>query len=353
MLHLETPFVARMGMYLINFAQKNRYLWNCSCPVCGDFSNTTKKKKARFYFYRPGNANHLNVKCHKCGYSTSMGNFMKHHFPDLYKEFVVTRYQETAKSHIPHKNIQEVLEFKPSVKTMELMGKNDNKLTDSNVDKLKPCENLKDSHPVAKLLIKRKIPRDKWNLLYYVTQFKKYTNSVLPGKFKDTGNDHPRLIIPFFNEHGKMFAFQGRAFGDEQPKYITIKLDDSERIYGLDRIDPHKPVYAVEGPIDSLFLPNCIAVSGSNFDCDTVRALKSAITLIPDNEPRSKEIVKLIKKHIDLGYKVCMLPHSITTKDINEHVQSGLSTQELCDIIDKHTYQGAAAQLHFANWKLV
>jgi hypothetical protein len=346
MLHTELPFVTRAGFRLENFAQKNSYLWNCSCPICGDLSSTTNRKKKRFYIYRPGAANHLNAKCHKCGYSTSFGSFLKQQFPDLFKEFVLEQYHSTSKAHVPHKNLNEILDLQPSKKYQQLI--------DKNTEGLKPCATLKPTHPVAKFLSKRQIPQDKWELLYYTTQFMKYTNGVVPGKFPDTKDDHPRLVIPFLDEHGKMYAYQGRAFGDEQPRYYTMKLDDRERIYGLDRLDTKfKKVYAVEGPLDSLFLPNCIAVSGSNFDCETVRALKSIITLIPDNEPRSKEIVKLIKKHIDLGYKVCMLPHSITSKDINEMILSGITSENLIELIDKNTFQGAAAQIRFAQWKMI
>jgi hypothetical protein len=109
----------------------------------------------------------------------------------------------------------------------------------------------------------------------------------------------------------------------------------------------------VEGAIDSLFIPNCIAVSGSNFDSDTTRALKSKLVLVPDNEPRSREICKLILKHIKLGYKVCMLPHSIKTKDINEHIQSGLTATEVQQLIDANTFEGIEAVLKFTHWKLV
>jgi len=42
------------------------------------------------------------------------------------------------------------------------------------------------------------------------------------------------LVIPFFDEDNNFFCFQGRAFGEENPKYITLKLDpDKNKIYGL------------------------------------------------------------------------------------------------------------------------
>lgn len=346
MLHTELPFVNRLSPYLENFKHKNQYLWNFSCPVCGDLSKG--RKKIRGYIYRPGNANHLNVKCHHCGYSASFGSFLKLQFPALFKEFVFTQYQETSKSHVPHANFAGSLNLTSVPMQKEVL------VTDARIDTLKCCGDLLSTHPVAKFLAKRKLPKDKWDLIYYTTHFKKYTNSLIKGKIPDDVEEHPRLIIPYFDIHGRMFAYSARAFDKREPRYYTIKLDDNERIYGLDRIDYKlNKVYAVEGQLDSLFLPNAIAVSGSNFDCETVRALKSVITLIPDNEPRSREIMKLVLKHIKMGYRVCMLPHSIKTKDINEHILNGMSIDDVVKMIDENTFQGAEALLKFAHWKLV
>ena len=67
-------------------------------------------------------------------------------------------------------------------------------------------------------------------------------NKVKPNTYKIT-KDHPRLIIPFYDTTGKIFAFQGRAFGKEQPKYLTIKLDENkQKVYGLDKVN-FQPIY--------------------------------------------------------------------------------------------------------------
>lgn len=340
MLYQESTFVTRISPYVLNFKQKKPYLWGLSCPICGDISKG--RQKIRGYIYRPGTSDHLNYKCHHCGASMSFGTFLKTKFPDLYKEFVYSRYEMTSKAHVPHKN------FPDMVKTEAYP------LTDSCIDKLKPCAGLADTHPIAKYLNKRMIPREKWNDIYYTLEFMNYTNSVVPGKFKKIENDHPRLVLPYFTEHGKMFAFVARAFGKEEPKYYTIKIDeDKERIYGLNKVDYSKKIYAVEGPIDSLLIPNAIAVSGSSFDTPTMQALKSVVTIVGDNEPRSREIVKILKKNIDLGYNVCMLPHTVKEKDINELILSGMSSNEIVELIDANTYQGVKAKLKFVEWKLV
>ena len=38
------------------------------------------------------------------------------------------------------------------------------------------------------------------------------------------------------------------------------------KIYGFDEIDHEKPIYIVEGPFDSTFLENSIAMVGSDID---------------------------------------------------------------------------------------
>ena len=157
------------------------------------------------------------------------------------------------------------------------------------------------------------------------------TNSVTPKFVEPIVDEHPRMIIPYFTSAGKCFAFQARAYGKEEPKYYTIKVDETEeKIYGLDRIDFGRRVYVVEGPIDSLFLPNAIAVSGSSFDTPTIRRLLANATIVMDNEPRNKEIVKQLEKYIELGYSVCMFPDTVTQKDINEMIlHGGMSPEEI------------------------
>ena len=98
-----------------------------------------------------------------------------------------------------------------------------------------------------------------------------------------------------------MFALQGRAFGDENPKYITIKLQDKDKIFGLDRVDWKKTVYVCEGSLDSLFVENCIATAQSD-----LRIPHNDAVLIPDNEPRNREVVKQIRKYIEEDYAVVL-----------------------------------------------
>ena len=188
--------------------------------------------------------------------------------------------------------------------------------------------------------------------MFFATKFYKWVNTIIPNKFPSLVGDHPRLVIPFFDENNELFCFQGRSFGNEQPKYITFKLDpDRNKIYGLNRVDKSKPIYVVEGPIDSLFLDNCLAVAGSsNFAKDIP---KENTTIVFDNERRNKEILIQIEQIIDKGYNVVLWPDDVKEKDINDMILSGKTKEEVQTIIKNNTYQGNMAKIRFSKWRKI
>jgi transcription elongation factor Elf1 len=337
-LFVDVKYADMLGPRLRNYKRKGDFLWNFSCPVCGD--SKTNKSKARGYIYKVKTG--LFVKCHKCGYSTNLGNLVKYLDPVMYQEYVLENYKESGAPRSHHKDTS--IAIPAIIKTPEL--------TVSILDPIKRLDSLPLDHPAVKYVLKRKIPSRFLSLLYYAPRFKAYVNWVVPGKFRDLQDEHPRLIIPYFNRHGKCFAFQGRAFGKEDPKYYTIKVDDTEeKVFGLDRVNFAKRIFITEGPLDSLFIPNAIAVSGSSFTTPTIESLKTNCTVIYDNEPRSKELTNLIKKTIDAGFSVCMWPEVIVEKDINEMILAGRTSEEILEIIKQNTYTGVEAQLRFASWR--
>lgn len=341
MLYIDAKYAAIVGSRLRNFKQKKDYLWNYSCPVCGD--SAKNKLKARGFIYRKGND--LFVKCYNCGHGTNLGNLIKYVDSTLYDEYVLERYKGGASKHNAHKDIEQTsVNLTPS----KLEWKDDV------LDGLKRLDMLDEEHPAVQYLIDRKIPRDRWELLYFAPKFKAYTNSVSPKFQEPIEGEHPRMIIPYFKPNGKCFAFQGRAYGNEEPKYYTIKVDETEeKIYGMDRVDYSKRIFVVEGPIDSLFLPNAVAVSGASFDTPTIRQLLTNATIVMDNEPRNKDIVKQLAKYIDLGYNVCMFPDIIQEKDINDMILAGRSPAEILETINTNTFSGIEAKLKFSTWKKI
>ena len=331
--YLEQKYILLLSPQLTLFKKKSNSLFNFRCPYCGD--SQKNKSKARGYIFPKGNS--YIYKCHNCSVSTSAVKLIKYVDEKLYNQFVTEKYRED-KTH------KESPAEKLST-TLKQMFKDSN----SKLRSLKKVSQLEDNHPARQFVLKRNIPFNKHYKIFYAPQFYKWVNTVVENKFSSIQKDHPRLIIPFYTKEGDMFAFQGRALNNENPKYITIKVDESKnKIYGLDDIDWSKRVYVVEGPIDSLFLDNCIATAQSD-----LRVNGDDVVLIPDNEPRNNEVVKQVKSYIDGNYNVVIWPSDIKEKDINEMVLSGKTERDIKDIIARNTFNGLLARTKLSEWKRV
>ena len=96
-----------------------------------------------------------------------------------------------------------------------------------------------------------------------VGQFKFYV--ATSGKYRG------RLIIPFINRNGKLFYFQGRALGNEQPKYLNCKnLKSSQVLYPFD-YGSQEPLYVTEGVFDCLSLQAVGLNATTTLSCFTSR----------------------------------------------------------------------------------
>ena len=212
---------------------------------------------------------------------------------------------------------------------------------------LEKISSLNISHPAREYLEQRGI-KD-LDYFYYCPKFKAWTNEQKK-MFDNLRQDSPRIIIPFRDKEGNLFGYQGRSLAPKAKlRYITIMLDEEQpKIFGLDRIKDDKPVYIVEGPFDSTFLENSVAMAGSDADVRTFGW--SNYIWIFDNEPRNREIVNRISKVIDRGDKVVIWPNKIQQKDINDMVLAGHDVQKL---VDSNVYQGLTATLKFNDWKKV
>jgi hypothetical protein len=182
---------------------------------------------------------------------------------------------------------------------------------------------------------------------YYAEHFKEFVNSI-KHTFDDTRYEEERIIIPLYYEKN-LIGFQGRSINPNPIKYITVMInDDSPKIYGLDNIRKDATVYITEGPFDSTFIRNSIAMCGADANVD--RWGVSNPVWIYDNEPRNSEIVGRIGRTIDNGDSVVIWPNGIDDKDINDMVMSGLDVQS---VIESNTYSGLEAKLKFNTWKKI
>ena len=327
--YIDVKYVNIISPFLQQFKKKGDFLWNFRCPYCGDSQKS--RTKARGFVYRK--KNDLFYKCHNCGVGTTLGKLIEYMDSKTYKDYIMERYKSGVKT------VNKEPEFKfnePVFRSKDVCST------------LNSLEELQDDHPARKIIDRRNLPISSYKDLFLCPEFYKFTNRLIPNKFPSLDGDHPRLLIPFRDEEGEVFAYQGRAFGNEKPKYLTIKLQERDKIFGLDKIDKRKEVLVVEGPLDSLFLDNCIAVAGAdvpNLDCD--------FTVVFDNEPRNKELLKQVEKAINRGHKICLWPEGMEYKDINDMILGGYTKEEIHDLIKHNTYQGTTATLWFTKWRKI
>jgi DNA primase len=345
MLWIDVKYANMISNRLGRYSLKNNkpFLANFRCHYCGD--SAKNKGKTRGYLIEKGGADFLIYFCHNCGKSTAFGRALKEIDPILYQEYTLEKLRETGS------NREVSTTFQPDIGSF---AKRRFEKFDA-LKALKKISQLPVDHPARKYVEKRKIPSNLHYKLYYSPKYMAWVNTIVPDKFSEDAlkKDEPRLVIPFIDADGRVFAFQGRSFDPKSKlRYITIVLDDSlPRIYGLDSMDRTKDVIVVEGPIDATMIDNCVALAGGdNSDIDRVVSKDRAIFLF-DNEPRNPDTIRRIEKAIDAGYRVSIFPESIAEKDPNEMIMKGMDREELSGIIFRNTYSGLAAKLRLAEWK--
>ena len=321
---VDSKFIGLVSSRLTKFKKVKPNLYNFRCPICGD--SQKHKNKARGYLY--GIKANVNYRCHNCGASMSFSNFLKDMDIVLHKQYVMEKFKDgfagvkgASAIEEPKFNF-EAPQFKPKL------------------DLPKASAN-----PAAKLYLEnRKLDPTKF---YYTDRFKQWTNT-LKSTFEDVRYDEPRIIIPLIYLN-TVVGFQGRSLGPSKVKYITVMInDDAPKIYGLDQIRRGTPVYITEGPFDSTFIRNSIAMCGS--DGDVGKWDISDTIWVYDNEPRNREIVRRISDTIDRGEKVVIWPLSILEKDINDMVLAGHDVQS---VVESNVYHGLKAKLQFNTWKRI
>ncbi|MCX8008302.1 MAG: hypothetical protein N3A54_01215 [Patescibacteria group bacterium] len=322
-------------------------LYNFRCPFCGD----SKKNpyKARGYFFEIPDKNTMGYKCHNCGVAYTFLGFLKRFDEELYRSVVIKKYDENRSDPKPEE---------PSVViTKDPLIEKSAGIPFSHLNNAKALsmKSLPDYHAAKIFCQKRKLPLEELQYLFFAEKFFDFVKYVKPDYERTLKND-PRIIIPFMDRDRQVHWVQGRGIvlGKDDVKYITVPINQSfPKIYGLHK-NPEKfdAIFVLEGPFDSMFFQNAVAVAGSD--------LKAAINYFPnknlvfvyDNEPKNKEICKKMKRIIKEGHKICIWPKELLKygKDVNDLIVNGIPPQEICLIIEKNTFSGFEAEIQFSLW---
>lgn len=336
---LDEKYVNLLSFRLERFKKLNKSQYNFRCPLCGD--SRKSKTKARGYVFE--HKGHFWYKCHNCNRSMRFKYLLKEIDQPLFEAYSMESLKEMGGE-------------KPVVKFEHQIEKFDRRRKDKfePLKVLKKISQLPENHPAKRYIVDRKIPSETHYFIYWCPKFFTWVNHYIPGKFSEERmkHDEGRIVLPFIDQNGYVTGATGRSLTPDGLRYITVKFqEDSPKAFGLERVDFDKEVIVVEGPIDSLFLPNCIALAGSSSDLSSL-PLKRDTIFVFDNEPRNKDICRQIESYIDAGKRVCIF-EGVNYKDINEMVMAGMTRKNILDLIHNSTHHGLAAKLAFNRWKKI
>ena len=317
---VDSKFIGLISSRLEKFKRVKPNLYNFRCPICGDSKKNKSKTRGYLYVVKAN----TNFRCHNCGASMSLNNFLKQVDPAVHKQYTLEKFKS---GHTGRNFVADEPTFtfeEPKFKT---------KLS------IPPCSEVQRGR---EYLEKRRLDPEKF---YWAEDFTGFINSIKP-TFGSNVPKESRIIIPlYYNKN--LIGVQGRSVLPNSVKYITtIFYDDAPKIYGLDNIRRDAPVFVTEGPFDSTFLLNSIAMCGADGDVGNWGV--STPVWVYDNEPRNKEITTRISNTIDRGESVVIFPNNVREKDINDMVLAGHDVQNM---VESNTYKGLEAKLKFNNWK--
>ncbi len=198
---VDSKYIGLVSSRLQKFKRVKQDLYNFRCPICGD--SQKNKNKARGYMYVV--KNNTNFKCHNCGASLSLNNFLKKVDSTLHKQYTLEKFKE---GHAGGRNFvveEPVFEFKKPVFKKKL---NLPKATENEV--------------ARNYLVRRKLDPEKF---YFTDKFKEWTNTQKQ-TFDSTYGDDARIIIPMYDQEKNLIGYQGRALDSSPNKYITIMIQE-------------------------------------------------------------------------------------------------------------------------------
>lgn len=338
--YIDVKFLSLISSRFKNFKRVKQDLWNCRCFICGDSKKSTRK--ARGYFSK--HKEKIIYHCFNCDETYGLKEILENLDPFLYKEYKYEIFKSTYQTKIKNNVKEEDLLIKNDIES-KFNKRKENSLLDKLLHRL---DTLDENNIAYQYCVGRKIPIDKFNRLYYIDDITKVNNIKENSSLNIS--PAPRLALPLYTSKGELASISFRALQGEKFRYLIVKIkEDVSCFFGINEIDKSKPVYVVEGQIDSLFIDNCIAVSGTGFDKINELNLPNKI-LIFDNQPYNKEVCKIINKHIRKGEKMVIWPSNVIEKDINEMVLSDINVSQL---IKERTFEGLRLKLEFDRWKKV
>lgn len=312
--------------------------YNACCPICREGKSWGKKKRC---FYIPS---HNNIYCHNCGWSSTPLKWIQ---------------------TLTGKSTKEIIEESESDDYIKPFNINEQKNT---IDKQKiqistlpgDCINLFDKNQLN-------FYKNNKNVLIaisYLHNRQLFTAVNKPPSLYFCQNDYihkNRIIIPFFDENNNIIYYQSRGILPKdlqtKPKYLS-KIGAEKSIYGMNNIKSTlDTVYIFEGPIDSMFVKNGIAVGGiqdNTYKTFTSKQQEQINKLnlykkvwILDSQYKDKAALKKSELLLENNENIFIWPKAlgIKFKDFNDICVYSNKTEIPTKWIDKYTFSGVQGLL--------
>ncbi len=341
MLWRDEKYLRLLSPTLTRFTQKGPHTFNFRCPLCGD--SETNKSKARGYIFPVHDT--LLFKCHNCGLALPFSALLKRQNRQLYDDYILERMKEDGQRPAP---APECLPEPASVPVVRSVP------ADWPVYSL---ETLNHAYPSLHSVLVyardvRKLPETALSRLFATSHAKTWLEPLVgPEKAAKVTDGVLYLVMPLRLPDGTWFGAQMRTL--DKKNFATFRWNHEFLAFGLDAWRPDIMTTVVEGPIDSLFVPNALAMCGSDLlsgvrhleDADIMRTSNRRV-YVWDNEPRNKEIVRHIRTAVKLKENVVIWPREYP-KDINDMCRAGI---DVLDVLLKRTFFGLNAELELTAW---
>lgn len=347
--YVDYKYIMLLSSRLERFKNLGNNVFNFRCPFCGD--SKKKKTKARGYIFEI--ESNAIFKCHNCGKSGNFSSILAELDHGLYTQYKLEKFG-TEKKSVKKEKYDVSEKIKGEVKFDR--------------SPLKKCFRLDSLPDDLKVVLdyakKRKIPEKFFSKLYAAYSLNDISKNIEKYIKKEFPN-FPVLVIPFFKKDGSFDYIQCRNITDSNNiRFITFEINESApKLWGEFRVDWCRPIYVLEGPIDSMFIENSIALAGAahsssieyiisqqKIHCEETD--KKNIVICYDNDYRyNHEIMNQLNKRINEGFSVVLYDKKFKFKDINEAIKSGWSIEEINTYVRERTFHGLSAKLEISNLK--
>lgn len=275
-------------------------VYNFECPICNEGKSSGKKRRG--FFFSSENYFH----CKNCQRSWSVADWIM--------EVEGITFKQLLKESNEHDNtFNEIIERQsaPIAKPKQFSL---------------PYDSINLSDPLQLQYYKN--DKEVQLCLKYIKDRRLNTAINRPKNFYISLSDKTyrnRLCIPFYDINGKIVYYQARALhekDEEVAKYLSKYGEKS--LYGINNITSAlEYIFIFEGPIDSMFCQNAVAVCGLSLtekqqeQLDKYRLYDKIWVL--DNQLENKEVCEKYGEIIDRGEKIFFWPEDFKDyKDINE-----------------------------------